>query len=809
MIYMLFEQEPTDPKQLFLLLFGAQTEEELNTIIHNHKDIFKRENWIPIGGNESNYGIIENQQSNPIAALVEKVTNSIDAILTKKCLEAGIIPESNEAPKSMEDAIKRFFPDNKQWDLTTWRRKQAEDIQVVADGPTRDTAVIIYDNGEGQHPEKFDDTFLSLVRGNKNKIMFVQGKYNMGGSGSIVFCGKKGYQLIGSKKYDETGKFGFTLIREHPFEKGEESHNKNTWYEYLKIDGAIASFELNNEIDLKLFNRKFKTGTIIKMYSYQFPSGYSGFAQDLNQSFNEFLFEPVLPIFTIDKKERYPNNKVLELDLFGLKRRLEDDKNYVDTFFSEIYTDALFGEMKMTCYIFKAKVEKYNVKDTKTNIRRNFFKNNMSVMFSINGQAHGHYTSEFITRTLKFNLLKDYVLIHIDCTKMKYEFRKELFMASRDRLRQGDESNELREYLGRKLRKSQLEEINKRRKDSIGLEGEDTNELLKSFAKNLPKDSDLFKLLQNTLKLEEKKDKDKKQPERKDKQKEEQEPFNPKRFPSFFKLHNKSAGDRTVISIPKDGEKTIKFDTDVENEYFDRSEEPGDLEIALLDVKQNEVKGGDKKGDQVTIGSLINIVKSSPNNGTIKITFNPTDDLKVGDELQIKASLSGAGESFEEIIWIKIKDKEVPKTEVPKDEDNIDNIGLPKLEKVKEEDWERLEAVGIEMNHKTVMYPVGDGNMLEKIIINVDSSVFLNYRTKLRSEDQIQVAEKRYLASVYFHTLFLYMITKKRNYKLSLIKEGNDEEVTIDDYLRDVFDSFYSDFLLNFGMEQLMNSLED
>lgn len=806
---MLFDLELIAPKPLFLLLYSAQTEEELNDIINKHQDIFKRENWVPIGGNESNYGIIENQQSNPIAALVEKVTNSIDAILTKKCLEAGINPESDEAPKSMDDAVKKFFPDYKQWDLTTFRRKQAEDIQVVADGPPRDTAVIIYDNGEGQHPEKFDDTFLSLVRGNKNKIMFVQGKYNMGGSGSIVFCGKKGYQLIGSKKYDETGEFGFTLIREHPFEKGEAAHNKNTWYEYLKIDGKIASFDLKVEMDLKLFNRKFKTGTIIKLYSYQFPVGYSGFAQDLNQSFNEFLFEPVLPIFTVDKKERYPNNKVLEMDLFGLKRRLEEDKNYIDKFFSEVYTDELFGEMKVTCYVFKAKVGDNDVKKTKENIRRFFFKNNMSVMFSINGQAHGHYTSEFITRTLKFNLLKDYLLIHVDCTKMKYEFRKELFMASRDRLRQGDESNELREYLGRKLRKSQLEEINKRRKDSIGLESEDTNELLKSFAKNLPKDSDLFKLLQNTLKIEEKKDKDKKQPEKKDKQKEVQEPFNPKRFPSFFNLHNKTNADRTVISIPKDGEKTIKFDTDVENEYFDRSEEPGDLEIALLDIKQNEVKGGDRKGDQVTIGSLINIVKSSPNNGTIKITFNPTDELHVGDELQIKTSLSGAGETFEEIIWIKIKDKEAPKAEVPKEEDNIDNIGLPKLEKVKEEDWERLEAAGIEMNHKTVMCPVGDGNVLEKIIINVDSSVFLNYRTKLKSEDQIQVAEKRYLASVYFHTLFLYMITKKRNYKLSLVKEGNDEEVTIDDYLRDIFDSFYSDFLLNFGMEQLINSLED
>ncbi|HRF23646.1 MAG TPA: hypothetical protein PLR98_05770 [Chitinophagaceae bacterium] len=796
-----------DLQKLFLNLFEAGTEQELEEIINKHPDVFHQANWVPIGGNESNYGIIENQQSNPIAALVEKVTNSIDAILTKKCLEKNIKPDSAQAPKSMDEAVKSFFPDHKNWDIPTHRKKQAEEIQIIADGPPRNTSVIIYDNGEGQHPKDFDTTFLSLVRGNKNKIMFVQGKYNMGGSGAIVFCGKKGYQLIASRKYDGTGEFGFTITREHPFAKGEAESNKNTWYEYLKIDGKIPSFELKEDLDLKLLNRKFKCGSIIKLYSYQFPSGYSGFAQDLNQSLNEFLFEPVLPIYTVDNKERYPNNKILELDLFGLKRRLENENSYIDDHFSETYTDELFGEMKVTCYLFKAKAGNNDVKQTKENIRRQFFKNNMSVMFSINGQAHGHYTSEFITRTLKFNLLKDYLLIHVDCTKLKYEFRKELFMASRDRLKEGDESRELREFLGRKLRKSKLDDINRHRKESIGLDSEDTNELLKSFAKNLPKDSDLFKLLQNTLKLEEKRDNEAKKPEhKKDKPKEDIKPFNPKRFPTFFNVHNSKNGERQVISIPKGGEKIIKFDTDVENDYFDRSEEPGDLEIALLDAKTDI--STDKPGKDKEIGSLLNITKSSPNQGTIKLALSPTDNLQVTEEVQIKVTLKGAGETFEQILLVKVKDKEAPKTETPKQEETYDNIGLPELVRVKEEQWATLETSGIEMNYGTVMYPVGEGNILEKIYINLDSKVFLSNRAKLKSAEQIQVAEKRYLASVYFHTLFLYMITKKRNYKLQLTKDGNDEEVTVDEYIRDVFDSYYSDFLLNFGMEQLISSLD-
>lgn len=34
------------------------------------------------------------------------------------------------------------------------RKAQAEDIQIVADGPRMDTSLVVYDNGEGQRPEE-------------------------------------------------------------------------------------------------------------------------------------------------------------------------------------------------------------------------------------------------------------------------------------------------------------------------------------------------------------------------------------------------------------------------------------------------------------------------------------------------------------------------------------------------------------------------------------------------------------------------------------------------------------------------------
>lgn len=795
-------------EELFWLLYNAPTEEKLDEIITDHPEVFKPENWYPLGGDEKMFGIVRNQQSNPIAALVEKITNSIDAILMKKCLEAGINPQSNEAPKSMEEAIGQFFPENSKWDLNTFRRKQALDIQIVADGPTRNTSVIIYDDGEGQNPEDFEGTFLSLVRGNKINIHFVQGKYNMGGSGALVFCGKKRYQLIASKRFDNKGKFGFTIIRQHKI--GNENETKRySHFEYLKIDGTIPSFA-SGEMNLKLHDKKFTTGTVIKMYSYQFPSGYAGFAQELNQSLNEFLFQPVLPIYTVDKAERYPNNKVLELDLFGLKRRLEQSKNdYVDSFFSEEYFDEAFGKAKVTCYVFKPKLEGRNVKKSKEVIRDRFFKNNMSVMFSVNGQVHGSYTSEFITRTLKFNLLKDYLLIHVDCTSMNPDFREELFMASRDRLKHGDEANILRDILGKKLRKSQLDDINRSRKESVGLESEDTTELLKSFAKNLPKDSELFKLLQNTMKLEEKKFNIKPNGIKEPQKQSEEKPFVPKRYPSIFKVAKKKDGI-SVVSLPINGERTIKFETDVTDDYFDRSEDAGELHLAILKIKRSEKGGGDLPGTDKEVSTLLNIVKSSPNKGTIKLTLNPTSQLQVSDEIELKVSLtSTAGDSMDEILLVKVIDAEQPKEQTPKEEESFDSIGLPELKKVTEKDWKTLEEQGISMNHQTVMFPMGEGDKLERIYVNIDSHVLLNHRKKLKSEEQIQIAQRKYLSSVYFHALFLYMITKRRNYALSLTKDGKPEEITVDDYIKDVFDSYYSDFLLNFGMEQLMGVLEE
>src|SRR5207253_9646947 len=92
------------------------------------------------------------------------------------------------------------------------------------------------DNGEGQRPLDFKKTFLSLCEGNKRSIHFVQGKYNMGSSGVLGYCGRRWFKLIVSRRYDRSGPWGFTLLRKRP-------GGGMTVAEYFVLpDGKIPSF---------------------------------------------------------------------------------------------------------------------------------------------------------------------------------------------------------------------------------------------------------------------------------------------------------------------------------------------------------------------------------------------------------------------------------------------------------------------------------------------------------------------------------------------------------------------------------------
>ncbi len=808
-------------KRLFWDLYKAPTERKVHSVLERHDLADNPARWRPYGGNESNFGVVENQQSSPIPAMIEKITNGIDAILMRACVEHGVDPRSEEAPRSIGEALNRFFPDHKNWDLRQRRRQLAERLQILADGPRMETSLVIYDDGEGQAPEDFEKTFLSLLRGNKNDIHFVQGKYNMGGAGAVVFCGRHRYQLIASKRFDGSDELGFTLVRRHPLTADEEKRKKATWYEYLVVDGRIPAFSCG-ALELGLHNRKFTTGTAIKLYSYDLPSGSrSVISRDLNQSINEYLFDPALPVFTIDNADRYPDDRNLERDLYGLKRRLEEDgSRYVEQFFSEHVVDQEIGRISVTCYVFKPRTENRSVRETRDTIQREFFKNNMSVLFSVNGQVHGHYTSEFITRSLKFPLLRDYLLVHVDCTDLHIEFRNELFMASRDRLKDGAESRNLRRRLANLLANGRLKDVHKQRKASITVESGDAEELLRNLTRNLPIRDELADLLGQTFRIGDKRDgkRNEKARETSRKKSREKPAFHPQRYPSYFNIAAKQVNGEAfpMVQVPLGGERTIRFSTDVEDQYFDRVQDAGELQIGLLEPGSNDNGGGDGPGQPRDVETVLNVVKSSPQDGTIRVVVKPTGEVKVGDAIKLQASLSSPERSLEQIFMVRIGAPEKKNTDPKKGDQPDTRLGLPQLHMVYKDEsrgkptWDSLEEASVSMNHDVVVYPLVEGDTLSAVYINMDSNALLSHRTKLTKEEAIATAEKRYVSAVYFHTLFLYTITKNRKFGIVQQKEEEDaqESVEVTDYISDLFRTFYAQFLLNFDTQELIAALE-
>ena len=457
-----------------------------------------------------------------------------------------------------------------------------------------------------------------------------------------------------------------------------------------------------------------------------------------------------------------------------------------------------------------------------TTIKREFFKNNMSVLFSMNGQVHGNYTSEFITRSLKLPLLKDYLLIHVDCTNVRTEFRNELFMASRDRLKGGDESRRLRSKLSSLLSEGRLKDIHKTRKASITVESDDAEDLVRKMSRNLPIRNELAELLGQTFTINDKregKSNEKSRENKKNTDKQDKLSFSPRRYPSFFKvdLNTRNGEEIPMVGLPLGGKKTIRFSTDVEDHYFDRVKDPGELQIGLLDLSSNDVEGGDQPGEPKELDTILNVVRSSPRDGTISIQMKPTKELHVGNTAKIHVSLSSPEKVLEQVFLVKIVEPSKKVTEQKKGDQPDMRLGLPQLVMVYKDEsrgkvtWETLEKIGIQMDRDVVVYPMEDEDLLSAIYINMDSKVLLSHRARLTKEEAISVAEKRYISAVYFHTLFLYTITRNLNYgivKQHSESDENDQTIDVNSYISDLFRTFYAQFLLTFDTQELLAALE-
>lgn len=762
-----------DYKKILFDLYNAPDADSLyNTVVSYGLD--SPNYWKPYGANFNNAGTFENQQSSPENALVEKLTNSIDAILMKECMVRGIDPKDKmdaNVPQTINAATKLFFNvDNGKWEniIASDRNKIAQDIQIILTEDRKTPNVAIYDNGEGQNPSNFENTFLSIARGNKNDVPFVQGKYNMGSTGSLVFCGEKHrYQMIISRRNpnlnDSDGLIGFTLVRRHILTPEEEPKYKLTWYEYLVIEDKIPSIN-ETTLDLGLNKTLFSSGSVVKLYSYQLTRP-SDATLDLWRELNPLLFETALPILIYENRGFGGHSSTKPM--LGNRTRLALDSNEHIEFQKSFQINVFNSNIPIQVYIFNRKT-----KNTEFILGK-------SVIYTLNGQTQGSETKSFISQDLGFRNLREYMLVCVDCSQIGTTARQELFMASRDRLKQGKFYTELRQSIidllsnDTHLRQKEQEYKGRAFKET----GED-KDMVQSLFSKLKSNQDIKKMFSGNngaFSFFTKKVKRPVPPEQhKDEKKKESKKL--KRYPTILKIKGfeKSSEDFVKV-IRKGGKGKIILETDVENTFLSRSDDAGSIEITTLDFGKH---GGNGGGHHLPSedSTKLRVQFSGPCEGEMEVMIEPREEAEVGDSIPLSIKMISSAGEHEVIAFIKI-DNEAAPTKKPKEKTVEEpELSLPKLTRVVQnsDDPNQAKWTDYDMTSDTIVKTqINSNGAIEEVLINMDSNLVKKLINAKGAN--IERVRNKYISSIYSHVLMVYT---------TMYGYYSKEDIEIDSYIR-------------------------
>ena len=742
-------------KQLLLDLYNAENSQEVyNTVLKYKLDNAKY--WKAYGGNPNNAGTFENQQSSPENALVEKLTNSIDAILMKHCYLAGINPKdkTNPAvPQDMDAAIEKFFKvKNGKWEnkTSTERNTVAQNIQIILTNDRKTPNVAIYDNGEGQNPSRFPETFLSIAHGNKNDVPFVQGKYNFGATGAVVFCGDTHrYQMIISRRNKELrdgdGKIGFTLVRRHILSSEEEKAVKLTWYEYLVLDDEIPWID-TEALDLGLSGgAMYESGSIVKMFSYQLTKPSDG-TLELWRELNPLLFVPALPILIYEKRN-FAGHTPSKL-MLGNRTRLALDSNNKVRFHKNLQTTLFGSNIPISVYIFD--------RDTKNPE----FIGGKSVIYTLNGQTQGIETKSFISQDLGYRNLREFMLVCVDCSRCGTTARQELFMASRDRLKQGRYYNELKADIISLLRSD--DDIRQKDQEYKGRAFRETGEdrdLVESLFSQLKSNKDIKNMFSGSngaFSFFTKKVKKTIEPSKHEKT-DEKTKKNLKRYPSIFKVKGFDKYNQNYVKVIRCGGKgRITLETDVENEFLSRSEDNGSLTITTLDYGNHGGYGG---GHHLPTENhtKLKVQAAGPYDGEIQVYIEPKEEVEVGESIPLSIKMISTAGEHEVIVYVKI-DKEAEHSRESKEKTVEEpEMSLPKLVRVVKESSSDDELTWSDCGmtaENIVKLCIGSEGAVDEILINMDSNLVKKLINAKGAN--IERIRNKYLTNVYAHALMVY-----------------------------------------------------
>ncbi|MDP3937081.1 MAG: hypothetical protein Q8R92_02990, partial [Deltaproteobacteria bacterium] len=247
--------------------------------------------WTAFGARDANRGVIE-VSTDPGRALVERITNGIDAILEAEHAGHRGVPVCR-SPKEAATAWLNV-PEAGLSEMTTRQRQTIADRTVIrllpGDGREGRT-VEVRDYGIGLAPHEMAGTILSLNESNKMQKHYLAGVYGQGGSSTLTVSK---YTLIATRKAGHPA-VGFTVVKflDLPPEQFKSGH-----YVYLTRSGQALEFPIDEPA--------FPVGTLVKIFGYDLSSYNSALGPDsVYGLLNRVLFDPVLPVWFDNRVHQY------------------------------------------------------------------------------------------------------------------------------------------------------------------------------------------------------------------------------------------------------------------------------------------------------------------------------------------------------------------------------------------------------------------------------------------------------------------------------------------------------------------------
>ena len=624
-------------RQLFDKIFQSEDENEVIDILKKEGIWdFSDKNWMLLGGDKgvNNQSTVQGQTGSSTGALVEKLTNSMDALLTLQCKLGGIDPKSKDAPSSIEDATYKFYNIAKGELPQLFKNKKlkplADNINIFATGALRGKSpcVVIADKGEGQEYSQFSSTLLSINERNKSDIPFVQGKFNAGATATIRFSGEKEMNLIVSRKHPQLvstknskdNEWTFTIIRRWNSEERNDGLAGQRTY-YLAPEGDLMTIgedpiSVLPSNDCVPYKRELEYGTAIKLYNYEgFQQTY--FHEEVRAEIEHFLPRFPLPGRIIDTRNR---GKSAYNNIVGIWNRNQD--NYEGDIHKIAMSDKVFGNFEV-----EYSLHKYG-KDSRFSPP--------GIYVTLGHQVQGELSPVLIQQRLKLSYLKDYLRIQVNADNFNDRAIGKLTHLSRDRIAKNEYRTRLEDLITDKLEHDPwLKEMNAEYRSKDGAEKVKNNKLDETLFKQMIKiNPNIKKLLTNGKPVYKKAMPSK-----------NVIPFKGVDWPTFFYFPNKKS--KLSREIPSNFKTSrVQLNTDVKNDYFDSVSRNGDP--GIITTNPDVLKSYDLR------------------DGNLYLTLEVPSSIKIGEELDIEIIINDTNlqtkgkEPFKNIFRLK-KIKEAKK----------------------------------------------------------------------------------------------------------------------------------------------------